>query len=315
LQIEMAQALLTQVEVALGRLQVPQPPAVQTPATQVWPPVQTWPQAPQLLASLERFVSQPSVSRSPLQSPKPAWQAPLQTPCVHVGVATLFEEQTRPQPPQLLGSVSRAISQPWWAFWSQSAKPALQLAMAQALLTQVEVALARLQLVQALPPVQVPATQVWPPGQTWPQAPQLLTSVSNEVSQPSWRRLPLQSAKPVWQVPPHEPCVHVGVVTWFREQMTPQAPQLFGSVLTFVSQPFASRLSQLAKPATQLAMVQTFWSQLAVALGRLQVQLVGVQAPCTHESPAAQAWPQAPQLWTVVRSISQPSFALLLQSP
>ena len=67
----------------------------------------TWPQAPQLSGSVARFVSQPSVWRLPLQSANPDAHVPVQTPFVQVRVAMLFEEQTTPQPPQLLTSVPR----------------------------------------------------------------------------------------------------------------------------------------------------------------------------------------------------------------
>src|SRR5579883_1169597 len=66
---------------------------------------QSVPQAPQLFGSVVRLTSQPSVSLLPLQSAKPALQAPLQVPPPQLGVAMLFFEQARPQAPQFAGSI------------------------------------------------------------------------------------------------------------------------------------------------------------------------------------------------------------------
>src|SRR6478672_3071151 len=78
----------------------------QVPLTQAgWAAGQTLPQAPQLLGSVLRFVSQPSISLAPLQSAKPLAQAPLQTPLAQVRVGMLLPLQAVPQAPQLFGSV------------------------------------------------------------------------------------------------------------------------------------------------------------------------------------------------------------------
>ena len=57
-------------------------------------------------------ISQPSICLLPLQSAKPAVQAPLHAPPPHVREAMLFDEHAVPQAPQLFGSVAIAISQP-----------------------------------------------------------------------------------------------------------------------------------------------------------------------------------------------------------
>src|SRR5579859_2700158 len=93
---------------------------VHTPITQAWPLAQTLAHMPQLLASVLRFASHPSVSLLLLQSPK----APLQGPPAQLGVAMLFDEQTLPQPPQLVLSVLALIGQPTIAMlFVQLAKP------------------------------------------------------------------------------------------------------------------------------------------------------------------------------------------------
>src|SRR5205814_1839992 len=73
-----------------------------------------WPQAPQFATSAPVAVSQPSVSLSPLQSLKPAAQAPLHwPPPPHVTVAMWFDEHAIPQPPQFAASVEVWTSQPF----------------------------------------------------------------------------------------------------------------------------------------------------------------------------------------------------------
>lgn len=85
LHVPTAQAPFAQVAVALGS-------------------EHTRPQAPQFLGSAARLVSQPSAGFW-LQSAKPELQVPMvHTPATHLVVA-LGSEQTRPQAPQLLGSV------------------------------------------------------------------------------------------------------------------------------------------------------------------------------------------------------------------
>jgi hypothetical protein len=79
----------------------------QEPATQARPelePKQDLPQAPQLFASFEMLVSQP-LAGFWSQSAKPALQARITHAPALQPVTALGKEQTRPQAPQLLGSV------------------------------------------------------------------------------------------------------------------------------------------------------------------------------------------------------------------
>jgi hypothetical protein len=83
--------------------------------------------------------------------------------------------------------------------------------------------------------------------------PQLFGSLAVLVSQPFDVMLPSQSPHPASQVPVQVPDVQVLFATWFDEQYSAQEPQLFGSVLRFVSQPFDLKLlSQSPHPASQL---------------------------------------------------------------
>ena len=74
-------------------------------------------------------------------------------------------------------------------------------------------------------------------GQTTPQPPQLFTSLVVLTSQPSVRRLPLQSAKPALQVPVHALPEHTGVAMLFDEQAMPQPPQLVVLVVVLTHTP------------------------------------------------------------------------------
>jgi len=116
-----------------------QAPAVQTAAalgrTQVRPHI------PQLRASVPVAVSQPSEG-SLSQLEKPALQVMAQTPPVHDGVP-LVRPQATPQPPQLLASVLRLVSQPGEVL-TQSPKPGVQVARAQLPARHSAVALGRL---------------------------------------------------------------------------------------------------------------------------------------------------------------------------
>src|SRR5438876_463833 len=125
--------------------------------------------------------------------------------------------QTVPQTPQFPLSLVRSLSQPSLSLLPlQSPKP-----VAQA-------------------PVQTPPAQArvvtWLLEQLLGQAPQWLGSVRVLVSQPSPRRLPLQSAKPLVQLPEQLPPVQAAVMLTVEQPM-PQPPQLAGSVLRLTSQP------------------------------------------------------------------------------
>ena len=71
------------------------------------------PQAPQLSGSTIGSDSQPSSCLLPLQSSYPDAHAPSQALLLQVTLAMWFDEQARPQPPQLDGSVEVNVSQPF----------------------------------------------------------------------------------------------------------------------------------------------------------------------------------------------------------
>jgi hypothetical protein len=132
---------------------------------------------------------------------------------------------------------------------------------------------------------------------TFPQVPQLFTSVLLLISQP-FAAMPSQFAKPALQVATaHVPAVHEGV-PFAVLQVSPQVPQLPTDVSVLVSQPFVGLLSQLPKPALQDATPHAPPTQAAVPLV------------------VVHAVPQAPQFPTLVaRLVSQPLLASLSQSP
>src|SRR6185436_3216460 len=106
---------------------------------------QRWPQPPQFDGSVGNpalAYSQPSPS-CPLQSTKPALQAPIEhVPAVHIPVA-FCGAQIRPHPPQFDGSVAKAevgFSQPSPGSALQSANPESQLPTRQAPPVHVPVA-------------------------------------------------------------------------------------------------------------------------------------------------------------------------------
>jgi hypothetical protein len=170
----------------------------------------------------------------------------------------LFVEQGIAQAPQLLRSVIGFDSQPSFCLSPlQSNHPASHA------------------------PLQAPSVQVgvvmWLFEQTRPQPPQFATLLEVGVSQPSVCLFMLQSAQPVAQAPLHtpgsEPVLggpHEGV-TFCDEHMTPQPPQLLGSLAR----------STHAGPATVV--------QIA-CVARLHAQVPEVQI-----APVGQVWPQLPQ--------------------
>jgi hypothetical protein len=84
----------------------------QAPLVQVWLAVHAWPQLPQLLVLLCRFVSQPSLYVA-LQSPKFVMHdAITQDPAAHPAVPLGTVEQAAPQAPQLAVLVATLSSQP-----------------------------------------------------------------------------------------------------------------------------------------------------------------------------------------------------------
>ena len=124
------------------------------------------------------LVSQPFAAL-PSQLPNPALHAATpHEPAEHAAVP-FAAEHTVPHAPQLLTLVSRLVSQPSAEFWLQSACDALHVPP---------------------PPVHAPFVQDWPVLHAWPQAPQLLTSVSEFTSHP-FSALPSQSMKPALHAP------------------------------------------------------------------------------------------------------------------
>ena len=134
--------------------------------------------------------------------------------------------------------------------------------------------------------------------QVAPQPPQLPTSDLVFTSRPLRSLLPLQSAKPVAQVPLQAPLPQVTVSMLLVEQLMPHPPQEVAVVLMFTSQPSVSLLPlQSAKPVVQVPL-QTPLPQVVVAM--LAVE---------HTRP------QPPQSAAVtLRLASQPLFLLPSQS-
>jgi hypothetical protein len=190
-------------------------------------------------------------------------------------------------------------------------------------------------LTQRVPQAVVPAgqahvafTQVLPAGHGLPQVPQL------RLSERRLTQMPLQLVSPGLHVRTHWPPTHELPGAHVR----PQAPQ-FWTVLRGVSQPSAAMPLQSAKPGLHVWITHIPLTQLIVAFGPLQtvphvpqfvtLELVStqvplqftcpdghppVQTPPTQVWPAPHALPQAPQFWTVLRGVSQPSAAMPLQS-
>ena len=218
-------------------------------------------------------VSQPSVSLLLLQSPNPDAHAPVHTPAAQVRVAMFVPEHTLAvHAPQWSGSVCRFTSQPFVRSPSQFAKPAVQV-IPQTLAAQA-----------AVPFVPLHAAA---------QVPQLEALVVVFVSQP-FATLLSQFPYPTLHAIPHFPPVQLAVPLLVLHAAE-QAPQFVALVLVFVSQPFATLLSQFPYPALH-AIPHCPPLQLAVPFVPLQAVL------------------QAPQFVALVLVlISQPLAALLSQ--
>ena len=137
-----------------------------------------------------------------------------------------------PQAPQLALSVPVFTSQPFTGSRSQSAKPAAQVATAQA------------------PPAQV--ALAWGSAQARPQEPQLVALVWRLVSQPSLA-VALQSPAPALQrttvhAPPAQPLAAAPA----SAQTVPHAPQLVGSI-SVLAQNAVAAVPQVASGAAQVA--------------------------------------------------------------
>jgi len=140
----------------------------------------------------------------------------------------------------------------------------------------------------------VPAEQTVPPGQTVPQAPQLVLLLLRLVSQPL-ATMASQLPKPALQLAMVHALLAQPLTALASAQMLLQAPQLVGLVRVLISQPSLSAPLQLPKPVEQ-AMPHSPEVQLAVPL-----------VP-TH------ARPHAPQLVVVVMFTSHTSPGMPLQS-
>jgi hypothetical protein len=232
---------------------------------------------------------------------------------------------TMPQPAQLFGSVSVFDSQPLAWSPSQSVNPFRQKAKVQVPVLQLPAAFwgeqgaphdpqlptvvrdvsqplsrspSQLAHRASHTGVHTPAAQVvlpCPLAHVLPQVPQLASLVFRSASQP-FCGSPSQSPQPgsqatSWQVP-----VWQLSEAWARSQATPQAPQL-EFALSGASQPFSASPSQSAWVGVQLVISQAPVAQVPLAFG-------GAQVP-----------PQAPQLASVVRVVSQPFCKLPSQSP
>jgi hypothetical protein len=160
----------------------------------------TVPQAPQFAALVLVLTSHP-LAGSPSQFAEPAAQTTPQTPAWHRAVAPPPAVHALPQRMQLDTSLVRFTSQPLAGFVSQSAKPVLQVATAQA-----------------------PAAQLDTPFVAWhrrPQAPQFA------VSPCGFTQRPPQHDSPVPQRVPQAPQLFAS--SWVFAQELPQqvcpAPQ------------------------------------------------------------------------------------------
>jgi hypothetical protein len=150
---------------------------------------------------------------------------------------------------------------------------------------------------------QRPPVQGTPLGQAVPQAPQWVGVFDRLVSQPL-AGLPSQLPKPVVQVKPHRPLLHVGVVLGGVGQALLQRPQCERLEARGVSHPSLAMPLQSPKPLVHAATPQVLARQNAVALGSEHArphipQLAGsiavlVQAPEQLVRPAPQDAAQLP---------------------
>jgi hypothetical protein len=161
----------------------------------------------------------------------------------------LGKSQELPHEAQLAASVCVFTSQPFSAFLSQSAKPAVQVPTAQDPL-HTSLALSR--------------------SHTTLQPPQLLTLVSRFASQPSLGLL-LQFSKPGLQAPmPQLPLVQDAKALAGSGQAFGQAPQWRASVASATSQPSVASLLQSARPWSQVSTLHAPVSHLPLPPGGLQ---------------------------------------------
>ncbi len=210
---------------ALFPLQLPKPVAQVMPqpvrmlhvGVAFAPGAHTRPQALQLLVVVSE-TSQPSAALA-LQFPKPRRHESPHTPAEHDAVELGPLAHARAHIPQLARSVCRFTSQPFAGLRSQSAKPALHVAIAHAPAAQLAVALGS--------------------EHTRPHIPQLLTLVVTSTHVPPQRMA--GALQP--EVQRRMSASQMGVAP---VQAVPHAPQ-FMAVSSVASQPLAVARSQSAK--------------------------------------------------------------------
>jgi hypothetical protein len=287
------------------------------------------PQDPQCAGELRVSTSQP-LAATPSQSAKPAAQVNLHAAATHARVALARAGHTVPHVPQWVALDRVSTSQPVPVTASQSAKPAAQVATAQAPMVQAATALARAQALphapqwaallasvtsqpllatpsqsakpaRHAPPPHTPAAQraCWLPviAQAVPHTPQFVAELAVSTSQPL-PATPSQLPKPAAQARAHAPSTQAGAALVCDGHRLPQRPQLVAALRRSVSQPLAASASQSPKPAAH-AMPHTPAAQVGVAL-----------APAGHTLPHAPQWVTA-----VAVAVSQPLAASASQSP
>jgi hypothetical protein len=210
--------------------QVPIAQVVVAPAR----PGHTVPHAPHAATLLAMLVSHPLATFASQSARPMSHMLTEQLPPVQLA-APPMTVHTRPQPPQCEVLVRRSTSHPLAALPSQSAKPALH-AYTQPPLVQLAVALALA-------------------AHARPQPPQCAVLLRVSTSQPSVAIM-LQSARPVSQVKPQVPIVHVVVAPLRAGHAVPQPPQARRSVRVSVSHPLAGFMSQSARPVSHVLTVQ-----------------------------------------------------------
>jgi hypothetical protein len=236
LQVPTAQRPLTHDAVALGT-------------------VHRAPHPPQLSESLANGASQPLLALLS-QSPKPAEHAAIR----HWPSLQAADEPGKvhrfPHVPQCAVLVARVVSQPLAATPSQSAKPALQVPIAQPPAAHTPVALGS--------------------EQSIPHEPQLRASTARSTSQPSVG-VALQSARPVRHAASSQRlAMHAGTPPGVTQRI-PQTPQCSTTLWVLTSHPVEASMSQSAKPVSQAEIPQRPMAHAPVA--------------CVGE----QGLPQAPQ--------------------
>lgn len=256
------------------------------------------PQPPQFCGSFVIVVSHPFPA-FPSQSPLPArhWEY-VQLPPAHAGTPP-WAGHGLLHAPQLATLVCVFTSQPFAAFMSQSAKPALQVIPHM--------------------PERHAGWALAAPAQVLPHVPQLAVLCAVFTSQPSAALL-LQSAYVPVHAKPQVPIAQVALAFAGLGQALPHIPQLSGSVSLETQAPL-----QLVRPGPQV-MVQApalhtrpaphAWLHVPQFAGSLFVsvhvplQSVSVpehtQAPFTQLVPPAQGWLHMPQLALSVCGSMQP---------